>query len=174
MCSAACSVQRPVAGFWAGAENDDDAKRIHYASKSRKLWRRSKIWASPSYSRGLYCCSDIVAVVSGRVVLVACPLESKQRGGRCNKRLKPIEFFCGCCSQISRSHCLFIAIRRFARAGIQHVENALTMSVTQGCICSDHQSKQTSSRNAQLAWVDFRLSATRSYVPCYGRLKPRN
>lgn len=131
MCSAARSVQRLGAGFGAGAENDDDAKRIHYASKSEKSWRRSKIWAPPSHSRGLYCCSDIVAVVGGRVVFVACSLESKQCGCRCNERLKPIEFFCGCCFQKSRSHCLLIAIRRFARAGIQHVENALMMSVTQ-------------------------------------------
>lgn len=173
MCSAARSVQRPGAGFGAGAENDD-AKRNHYASKSGKFWRRSKIWAPPSHSCGLYCCSDIVAVVGGRVVFVACSLESKQRGGRCNERLKPIEFFYGCCSQKSRSRCLLIAIRRFARTGIQHVENALMMSVTQGCICSDDQSKQMSSRNAQLAWADFELSAARSYAPCHLRLKPTN
>src|SRR6478609_4097631 len=128
MCSAARSVQCPGAGFGAGAANDDDAKRIHYASKSGEFWRRSKIWDPPSHSSGLYCCSDIVAVVGGRVVFVACSLESKQRGGRCNKRLKPIEFFCGCCFQISRSRYLLIAIRRFACAGIQHVENALMMS----------------------------------------------
>jgi hypothetical protein len=37
MCSAAHSVQRLGAGFGAGAENDDDAKRIYYASKSGKF-----------------------------------------------------------------------------------------------------------------------------------------
>jgi hypothetical protein len=151
MCSAARSVQRPGAGFWATAKNDDDAKRTHYTSKRGKFWRRLKIWAPLSHSRGLYCCSDIVAVDGGRVVFVACFLKSKQCGCRRNKWLKPIEFFCGCCSQTSRSHCLLIAIRRFARTGIQHVENALIMSVTQGCICSGHQSKYMSSRNAQLA-----------------------
>ena len=75
------------------------------------------------------------------------PLDETTRG-RCNERLKPIEFFCGCSPQTSRSHCLLIAIRRFARAGIQSVENALMMSVIQGCICSNHYSKQISSRNA--------------------------
>jgi hypothetical protein len=103
MCSAARGVQCPGADFGGGgAENNDDAKGIQYATKSGKSWRLSKIYALPSHFCGLYCCSDVVAVVSGRVVFVARSVDSKQRGDRGNKRLKPIEFFCGCWSPKSR------------------------------------------------------------------------
>jgi hypothetical protein len=39
-----------------------------------------KIWATPAHSRGLYCCSDIVAVIGGRVAFVGCSLESNNAG----------------------------------------------------------------------------------------------
>jgi hypothetical protein len=97
------------------------------------------------------------------VVFVTCSLESKQCGCRCNERLKPIEFFCGCCFQKSRSHCLLIAIRRFARARIQHVENALMMSMAQVAYAVT-TSKKDVIKNARLACADFELPAARDLM----------